>query len=367
VIDAAKYLGNGGGVGDHADSTHDLGKIATRDDSRRLIVDTALEASRRPVNKLDGTLGLDGRNSSVDVLRDDITTVHQTAGHVLTVTRVALDHHAGRFKDSVGDLSNRQLLVISLLSRDDGSVRGEHEVDTRVGDQVSLELSDVHVQGTIETQGGSQGRDALGDQTIEIGIGRTLNVEVTTADVIKSFIVHLASNISVLQEGVDTEDTVIRLNDSSGDLGAGPDGEGDLRLLAIVDRQTLEHQAAETGTSTTTACVEDKEALETSAVVSKLTDTVEAEVDNLLTNGVVTTGEVVGGVLLTGDELLGVEQLTVGTGTNLIDDGGLEIDEDRARHVLASSSLREEGVERVITTSNSLVRWHLTIGLDTVL
>jgi len=243
------------------------------------------------------------------------------------VTGVALDHHACRLEDSVGDLSDGELLVVSLLSRDDGSVRGKHEVDTRVGHQVGLELSDVHVQGTIEAQGGSQGRDALGDQTIEVGVSGTLNVEVTTADVIQSFVVHLACDISVLQEGVYTEDTVVWLNNGSGDLGAGPDGEGDLRLLTIVDRQTLEHQATETGTSTTTAGVEDKEALETSAVVSELADTVEAEVDDFLTDGVVTTGEVVGGIFLTRDQLLGVEQLTVSTGTNLINDGGLEIDE----------------------------------------
>jgi hypothetical protein len=35
--------------------------------------------------------------------------------------------------------------------------------------------------------------------------------------------------------------------------------------------------------------------------------------------------------------------------------------------VLTGSSLGEEGVEGIITTTNSLVRWHLTIGLDTVL
>jgi len=200
-------------------------------------------------------------------------------------------------------------------------------VDTRIRDQVGLELGYIDVQGTIEAQGSSQRGNALSNQTIEVSVGRTLDVEVTTADVIQSLVVHLASDISVLQEGVNTEDTVVWLNDCSGDLGAGPDGEGDLTLLAIIDRQTLEHQAAKTRTSTTTASVEDKEALETSAVVSELTDTVEAEVDNLLTNGVVTTGEVVGSILLTRDQLLGVEQLTVGAGTNLIDDGGLEIDE----------------------------------------
>ena len=65
------------------------------------------------------------------------------------------------------------------------------------------------------------------------------------------------------------------------------------------NRQAFQHEAAETGASTTTDGVVDHESLQTSAVVGQLTDAVQAQVDNLLTNGVVTTGKVVGGVLLT--------------------------------------------------------------------
>jgi hypothetical protein len=113
--------------------------------------------------------------------------------------------------------------------------------------------------------------------------------------------------------------------------------------------------------------VEDHEALETSAVISKLADTVEHKIDDLLADGVVTTGEVVRGVFLAGDELLGVEELAVGTSADLIDHSGLEIDEDATGHVLASTSLREEGVESIITAADGLVRGHLTVGLDAVL
>jgi len=35
--------------------------------------------------------------------------------------------------------------------------------------------------------------------------------------------------------------------------------------------------------------------------------------------------------------------------------------------VLAGTGLAEEGVERVITASDGLVTWHLTVGLDSVL
>ncbi len=45
----------------------------------------------------------------------------------------------------------------------------------------------------------------------------------------------------------------------------------------------------------------------------------------------------------------------------------LEIDEHSPWYMLASSSLGEEGVERVISSSDGLVTWHLTIRLDTML
>ena len=83
------------------------------------------------------------------------------------------------------------------------------------------------------------------------------------------------------------------------------------------------------------------------------------EVDDLLADGVVTTGEVVRGVLLAGDELLGVEELAVGTGADLVDHGGLEIEEDAAGDVLAGTSLGEEGVEGIVAATDGLVGGHL--------
>ena len=98
-----------------------------------------------------------------------------------------------------------------------------------------------------------------------------------------------------------------------------------------------------------------------------LADAVEDEVDDLLADGVVAAGVVVGGVLLAGDQLLRVVELAVGAGADLVDDGGLEVDEDAARHVLAGAGLGEEGVEGVVAAADGLVRGHLAIGLDAVL
>ena len=367
VVNAGEDLSDGGGVGDHADGAHDLGEVTTGNDGRRLVVDTALEASGAPVDELDGSLGLDGGDGGVDILGDDITTVHEAAGHVLAVAGIALGHHGGGLEGGVGDLSDGELLVVGLLGRDDGGVRGEHEVDTGVGDEVSLELGHIDVEGTIETERGSEGGDNLRDESVQVGVGGALNIEVAAADIVDGLVVEHDGDIGVLEERVGGEDRVVGLNDGGGDLRRGVDGETELGLLAVIDGKSLEEERAETGAGTTTDGVEDEEALETSALIGELADSVEAEIDDFLTNGVVTTGEVVGGILLTRDQLLGVEELTVSTSADLIDNGGLEIEEDSAGDVLAGTSLREEGVEGIITATDGLVGGHLTVRLDTVL
>lgn len=177
MVQTREDLGNGGGVGDHAHSALDLGQISSWHDGWWLVVDTALETSWAPVDKLDGALGLDGGNSGIDVLGDDITSVHETAGHVLSVAWVALGHHGRWLKGRVGDLSNGELLVVGLLSRDDWSIGRKHKVNAWVWDQVGLELGDIDIEGAIETEGGCQRGDNLGNQTIEVGVGWSLNVQ----------------------------------------------------------------------------------------------------------------------------------------------------------------------------------------------
>ena len=80
------------------------------------------------------------------------------------MTWVTFDHLVGRFKTSIGDLGNRELLMVSLLSGDDRCISSQREVNTWVGHQVCLELCQVNVQRTIKTQGSSDGAHDLTDQ-----------------------------------------------------------------------------------------------------------------------------------------------------------------------------------------------------------
>lgn len=76
------------------------------------------------------------------------------------------------------------------------------------------------------------------------------------------------------------------------------------------------------------------------------------------------TGEVIGSVFFAADELLGVEQLAVSSGPHFVNDGGLKIYEDGPRDVLPCAGFTEEGVESIITSTDSLIAGHLAIMLQ---
>ena len=80
-----------------------------------------------------------------------------------------------------------------------------------------------------------------------------------------------------------------------------------------------------------------------------------------------TTGVVVGSILLAADQELGVEKLTVGAGTDLVDRRRVEINEEGTRDIFAVAGLGEEGVVRTTLASDGRVGVLATILSKTVL
>jgi len=81
----------------------------------------------------------------------------------------------------------------------------------------------------------------------------------------------------------------------------------------------------------------------------------------------VSSGEVVGGIFFSRNQLFRVEKLSVCSSSDFINDGGFKIKENGSGDVFSSSSFTEESVEGIISSSDSFVRGHLTIRLDSVL
>ena len=80
-----------------------------------------------------------------------------------------------------------------------------------------------------------------------------------------------------------------------------------------------------------------------------------------------TTSEVISCILFPRDELLWMEELSIGSSPHFIDYCRFQVQENASGYVFACTSFREEGVERIVSTPNSFVRGHLAVRLDAVL
>merc|ERR1711934_683808 len=275
VVEPGPGLGDGRRVGEHAHSSLDLGQVTPRHHGGRLVVDSHLEPSGTPVHELDAPLGLDGGDGGVDILGDNISSVEKTTCHVLPMARIALDHLVGGFETSVGDLSHGQLLMVSLLRGNHGGVGHKGEMDPGVGNQISLELSQIHVESAVKSQRGRDGGDDLSNEPVEIGVGGAFNVQVPAADVIDGFVIDHKGTVRVFQGGVGGQDGVVRLHDSGRDLGSGVNGKLQFGFLAVVHGETLHEKRSETRSGSTSEGMKEKESLKSSASISQFPDSVK--------------------------------------------------------------------------------------------
>jgi hypothetical protein len=105
-----------------------------------------------------------------------------------------------------------------------------------------LELIQIDIQGTVESQRASNARNNLRNQTVQVFETGSWDIKIATANVVHSFIVDKECAVRVLDGGVGREHSVVGLNDGSGDARSGVDGEFELGFLAIVGGETLEEE-----------------------------------------------------------------------------------------------------------------------------
>lgn len=131
---------------------------------------------------------------------------------------VTLYHLVGRLKAGIGDFCYRQLFMVSLLGRNYRCIGNQGEVDPGIGNQVCLELSQIYIERTVKSKRGSNGRDNLANEPVEVSVGWAFNVKVPAADVVDGLIVYHEGTIGVFKGGVSGKDGVVWLNNSSSNL-----------------------------------------------------------------------------------------------------------------------------------------------------
>jgi len=75
-------------------------------------------------------------------------------------------------------------------------------VDSGVRHEICLEFSDIDVEGTIESQRSSERRDNLSNESVQVSVGGSLDIEISSADIVDGFVVEHDSDISVLEKRV---------------------------------------------------------------------------------------------------------------------------------------------------------------------
>merc|ERR1719326_1720929 len=163
-------------VSDHADVTWGVGHIVGLDGLWGLVVKTNLETGGAPLDEGDLVLALHELGGLVGIAGANVTTVVQGDGHVLILLDVevgVLDKEGRGLEDGVGDGGGINLLVSLVRLGDARGRTGGHEVETGERNQVGLELVEVDVQLSIESQRRSHGGNGLRDELVDVLVGGT--------------------------------------------------------------------------------------------------------------------------------------------------------------------------------------------------
>lgn len=117
----------------------------------------------------------------------------------------------GRSADWKGEHASHRVspCLDPLVSSKASSPRERNHVDSQ--------LSQIRVELTRETKARRDTRHDDGDELIEITICRCVKLECSEANVVQGFVVNAEGLVGVLNELVDGESGVVRLDDGVGD------------------------------------------------------------------------------------------------------------------------------------------------------
>ena len=91
--------------------------------------------------------------------------------------------------------------MVGFLSRDDMGICGQRVVVVRMGHQVGLEFCQINIQGSIKSEGSSDGGCNLTYRPIQVSVNWAFNIEVSMTDIIDGLIIYHEGMIRVLQGG----------------------------------------------------------------------------------------------------------------------------------------------------------------------
>lgn len=134
------------------------------------------------------------------------------------LSRVRGGHHVLGVEHLLRELGDGDGTVRGRSSGSQGGEADHEEVQSGERHHVDGELSEIRVELTGESQTGRDTRHDERDEVVEITVGRGRQLQGSEADVVESLVVDTEGLVRVLDELVNRERGVVRLNDSVGHL-----------------------------------------------------------------------------------------------------------------------------------------------------
>jgi len=164
-------------------------------------------------------------------------------------------------------------------------------------------------------------------------------LERAEADVVKGLVIEQQRLVRVLDQLVDGEHAVVRLDHGVGHLRRREDGVGAHDTVGVLLADLGDQEGAHAGAGAAAERVGHGEALEAIAALGLLAHDVEDGVDELGALGVVTLGPVVARARLAEDEVVRAEDLAEGARADGVHGAGLEVHQNVTGHVAAAGRL----------------------------
>jgi len=219
--------------------------------SWRDIANGGLDIVRDPLDKVARVLVLHVQHLLINLLHAHSSSEHGGNGQVSSVSRVASGHHVLGVEHLLGELGNGQGSVLLAASAGERGKAWHEEVESREGNHVDGELSEIGVELTGESEAGGDAGHGGGDEVVEVAVGGGSEFQGSEADVVEGFVVNAVSFVSVLDELMDGEGGVVGLNDGVGHLGRWHHGEGVHDSVGVLLSDLADKKGSHTTTGTT--------------------------------------------------------------------------------------------------------------------
>ena len=125
----------------------------------------------------------------------------------------------------LGQFRNAECVILLGSTAGQGGKAGHEEVETREWNHVDGQLAEIGVELSGESEASGDAGHGQRDEMVQVSIGGRRELERAETDVVESLVVDTVRLVRVLNQLMDRQSGVVRLDDGVGHLGRRHDGE----------------------------------------------------------------------------------------------------------------------------------------------